>query len=488
MKTRKMLSKIFCALLVIAMIATTAPLMGFATDSNYTSKPNYISNIVGGVKITFDNVGDSNVEYEIYRKTPTTDYVKIGNAEILYNGSIRYLDYNVEHLEFYTYDVAVSGGELSGTPITVQYIKAPEFSANISSEGLVVNIEHIEGVDYYAVLRTDVNTGALKFIGRVDQCDNPRFVDTTIKESQNYDYIVRAYLGSGFSYYYLHSAVVVKSGITGLANTNRGVKISYDKIPNAVSYTIYRKTDTTDWVAVETFKARSYYYTVDYSAVSGTVYYYSITATLADGTTNLNMESMKIMYLEDPSLFLSIDDGIVVDFTPIPGADYYDILRTPAGVSSFKTVGNVLAGEQCTFTDTTAVEGESYTYAVRARNNSTGVLYTGYLQTKTIDYAIFTYDDVIAAEDDTAIVIATDTKADDTAAVVTTDETTPAADEAKDDVAAAEKTVTDILTQVVNFIGQILTKLGVDASFLDNILPVVNTIFGFVNNIISIAA
>ena len=112
MKTKKTLSKIFCALLVIAMIATSAPLMGFATDSTLTSKPNYIVNYDGGVKTVYDNVGDANTVYNIYRKTPDTDYVKIGTAKANKSGTVQYLDSTAVHLETYTYDVAVNALDL----------------------------------------------------------------------------------------------------------------------------------------------------------------------------------------------------------------------------------------------------------------------------------------------------------------------------------------------------------------------------------------
>ena len=486
MKTRKMLSKIFCALLVMALIATSAPLMGFATDEVLTSKPTYIINYDGGVRTCYEKVEDDNAVYEIYRKTPDTDYVMIGTSTASKSGIVQFLDDTTEHLETYTYDVAVNGGELSGSPLTIEYISTPNFTATISSEGLKINIEPLEGVDYYRVMRNDGVSPVLQCIAIIDASEEPVYNDVNVlPDDYQYKYMVRAAHNDNFSYYHTQDAAILSSGIKGLANVNGGVKVSYDKVEGAKGYAVFRRTDDTDWVQATIFNAATYFYIVDYSAVSGTIYYYTVASIKEDGTMVYNADYKKIMYLEDPSVFLSIgDDGIVVDFTPVNGADFYEVLRSPADKSEFKCVGRVNGDDLCTFTDTTAVEGESYKYAVRARNNSTGVMYAGYMKEKAIDYALFVEDTeetvVIApADDTTATTVDTTTPADTTAATDTT--------AAADDVAAAEKTVTDILAQVFAFIGQLLTKLGVDASFLDGVLPVINTIFGFVNNIISIA-
>lgn len=204
------------------------------------------------------------------------------------------------------------------------------------------------------------------------------------------------------------------------------------------------------------------------------MYYYTVAAIKADGTMLYNADYKKTMYLEDPSLFLSIaEDGIVIDFTPVGGADYYEILRSPANTSDFRRVGTVYDGELTTFTDTTAVEGESYTYAVRVRNISTGTTYTSYMQQKTIDFARFSTDEEIVI----------DTSAADTVIIPADSETVDTAAES----AAEEKTETDIFAQIIAFIGQLLAKIGVDAKVLDSIVPVLNAVFGFVSKIITIA-
>lgn len=179
------------------------------------------------------------------------------------------------------------------------------------------------------------------------------------------------------------AASSVKSEVTGLGNTNTGVKVSFTRVDNAESYTLYRKTESTDWVALKTIPQRSYSYYVDEAAKSGEKYFYSISVTVNNVTSDFDKVGKSIIFLDSPKFNISNNSssnsaGIFISFENVTGAESYQILRKDKVNNNFKAITNV--GSNGNYIDKTVSVGTEYTYAVRACKSGS----LSYIYSKTI--------------------------------------------------------------------------------------------------------
>ncbi len=493
----KKILKLISAILVMVMIATAAPLMGFATDSGLSTKITYITNTLGGVKIDVEKLGEG-VKYDIYRKTADTDYEKIMTTD----AKTTIIDKTAVNLTIYTYDVAVEGGERSGLEKTIKYIQAPTLSVECVDGNVIVHINPVEGVDHYSVKRRDVAASTLyNRLGETEATDAPYFVDTTAKGETKYVYAVSAIHEGDNSYYTTYTFTTPEFSFLStpvkLTNVDQGVKVAYDKVDGAKSYTVYRReAGSNNWVELTTFKPTSYFYFVDKSAVSGTMYYYSVGVTTADAKARYDSETdTHILYLAAPTVSLSYtDNGVEVRFTESNGAESYQILRKAVNASSYKAIGTVSAdSDSLSFIDTTAVVGESYTYAVRVFNNTQfDAKYNSYLKGQNFEYANFSEDanvvtiDFVDVTDD---VIAEEAIAEPDTIWLSSTADEEIVDTVKDVVADVTTEAANVeLSQVLDFITGILANLGVDTTILENVFNFIAQIVDFVNNTFTFAA
>lgn len=490
MKAKKTISKIICALLAVVMLATAVPVMSFAADAGTTPYKVSLANAAKGVKVSYQKV-DGATNYTVYRRTADTDWTVVASFKpktyyyVTDSTAVSGTEY------YYSVGYTTPEGTFTNDPVgqKILYVATPSYTIENAGSCVLVTINQVNGADKYHVLRKDSENPTYAEIGTTAadaNADTVAYYDYSAENGKTYTYCVRASMEGTLSYLESKSIETFLVPLPTLANVQDGVKVTYTKDPDAIAYTLYRRTDDSDWIVINTIKPRSYFYFVDKTTVSGTYYYYSVGITTADNATGHDVFGQKILYLEVPTLSLSTDgSSVTIDFTATPGADKYQVMRKLPSASSYKSIGWVSADDALTFTDTNVAEGDSYTYCVRAFSNDG---YNSYLCGKKIDVAVFSADDAafdlgeeikISLDDfdgaEEVIAPAADTEAaEDTAA---------AADEAE--FAFDFDSIIELITNFIN--GLDVEEGSVLATVIDVVNKVIEVVTNIYNTIISIA-
>ena len=151
-------------------------------------------------------------------------------------------------------------------------------------------------------------------------------------------------------------------------NTSSGVRINWKAVANAKRYQIYRKTPEGKWTMLTNKETGTTY--TDTTAENGKTYYYTVRALNGDMRSpsyDGNKKITCIRTLDNVELgeFKNTSDGVQINWKAVANAKRYQIYRkTPEG--KWTTLTNKETGT--TYTDTTAENGKTYYYTVRALN------------------------------------------------------------------------------------------------------------------------
>lgn len=461
------------------------------TEENATDIT-YITNNNEGVKLCLKKV-DNAESYTIYRMSEKESY-----KAIAVTSSTTYVDKTVENNVLYTYRVAVTGYYFSENAHQIRFIETPEFTVNNAGTGVCVDFTPVEGADKYVIRRRDTTTNTFTCIGVVDAADDSLFYDMNVENDTTYVYAVGAVSGKYLSYYNTVKFTTFLTPNVVLSNVQTGMKVAYTKCEGAVKYTFYRRTDDTDWEVINSIKPATYFYIIDKTAISGVKYYYAVKVDTADNSTGHDPYGSSLKYLESPTLFLSNDEtSVTVDFTSSTGATNYKIYRKVNNKGSLVCIGMTDA-DTLTFVDTNVVEGETYTYAVRAIDGNL----MSYYKSSTISVAVFSFDDAIVDDfadvdfsDELVVeeVIAEDITVEDIAAVVDEDALTAiefgelniTEDDVVDVIDDAAATSSGIIDLLEDFISNLPIE---NTQIFTKLLEVLNAFIGFFSNVVNIVA
>ena len=151
-------------------------------------------------------------------------------------------------------------------------------------------------------------------------------------------------------------------------NISSGVRINWKAVANAKTYQVYRKTPEGKWTLLTNKETGTTY--TDTTAENGKTYYYTVRALNGDMRSpsyDGNKKITCIRTLGDVELgeFKNTSDGVQINWKAVANAKTYQIYRkTPEG--KWTTLTNKETGT--TYTDTTAENGKTYYYTVRALN------------------------------------------------------------------------------------------------------------------------
>ena len=217
-----------------------------------------------------------------------------------------------------------------------------------------VSVKYI-GKDAFCENKENVNISDIYYMGTQDQWN---MISRAMDEyDPNYylDYVTK-------HYDYGHSVAAPK--LTSLSNVNGGVKVSWNAVDGASKYKVFRKTDGTNWTALKTVTTTSY---TDKTVVSGTRYYYTVRCVSPiDSSTYIssyNTAGLKKTYFDAPALKKATNgkSGVNVTWEAVDGASKYKVIRKTDS-TSWKAIGY---STSTSYTDKTAVSGETYYYSVR---------------------------------------------------------------------------------------------------------------------------
>ena len=142
-----------------------------------------------------------------------------------------------------------------------------------------------------------------------------------------------------------------------------GIKISWEALPGANSYTLYRRDNTTNKETVVKSGLTNTNYT-DSSYPEGKDLYYYVTASTSQGTISGAYNGKPVLSAPELASVKSTSSGITVSWEQVPNAQGYRIYRKDES-GSWVGLGNVSSSKN-SYTDTTADPEKSYTYTVRA--------------------------------------------------------------------------------------------------------------------------
>ena len=240
-----------------------------------------ISNTSDGIKITFEKLSGVSGYYRVYRKTADTSWSKLTDVT-----TASYTDKTAVAGVYYTYTVKFIGydgteSRYDKNGLSITRLVTPKVTKIQNTEkGAKFTIEKVEGAAYYRVFykTSDGWKG-------IDNTDTTTFVHEGAKSGESYTYTVKAFdqfeNSSSFNSTGWSNTFVATPQITSVTSTEKGVKITWDKIDGAVNYRVYYKNGS-DWKGIGNTTSTTFTHT---DATPGVKYTYTVRCMKSDGKT-----------------------------------------------------------------------------------------------------------------------------------------------------------------------------------------------------------
>lgn len=314
-----------------------------------------------GIKITWNSL-DGCTGYRVYRSTG----VLAGTVEGAQTTS--FTDVTVNNNTKYQYYVVGIAGDTesnkSALTTSISYLKAPEkFTVEPASGGLTVSWSKLDGASKYRLYYKNETSSSWKSTDLTSV--SKTFTDLTAGET--YEFKVCAVNGASVlgSETDVKQYVYLKATTLKLANSVKGVKITYSKVDGASEYKILRKASgESSWKTLDTVSSLTFY---DTKPTSGKTYTYRVAAYSGNSRSVYVSDSIKHLAAPEVSSASTVDSGISVKWNKITGASgYYLYRKTSSGSWS-----NIAKTSSTSYTDKTAKNGVKYEYTVCSYSGST---------------------------------------------------------------------------------------------------------------------
>ena len=267
-----------------------------------------------------------------------------------------------------------ASGNLSSTPLA-----APTLIAATGNNQVDLSWSTVAGATGYNVYRSS-DGGATYVLYALDYTATA-YADLNVIDAVSYCYYVCAVdsAGQGLSSNTVcavpgGAALPAPTGLTATASTNTNT-LNWNAVPGATSYNVYRGTTAGGEAAIPVATGVYYYYSsfTDSNVVSGTTYYYKVTAVNDTGESVKSNEAAAkpgATALAAPVLSATRGSSLItLSWTAVTGATSYVLFRSLTGGSPY---ASLIVGSGTTYTDSGLTYGANYTYYVCAAN-STGL-------------------------------------------------------------------------------------------------------------------
>ena len=173
------------------------------------------------------------------------------------------------------------------------------------------------------------------------------------------------------------------TGAKVVRSSNTALKVSWEKVPNASGYVVYRSTkETTGYKAVKTITKGS---TVSFNNTklkNGTTYYYKVRAYKTVSGKKVYGEYTAVLPgapLKTPAVTVKSTtfDTITVSWKKLTGASGYEIYRCETKDGVYTLLSTVSGNANTKHNDTTVVTDKTYYYKVRAYKEIGAVKFYG---------------------------------------------------------------------------------------------------------------
>ena len=330
-----------------------------------------------GIEVKWSKVSGANT-YQLYRKTDTTGWKLINNSI----RDTKYIDKNISFNIKYIYTVRALNGTIISpswdnkgvSALLVEKLENVELveAQSISLKSIQVSWKAVEGAYEYQIYRKTENTG-WKLYSYV--CGKTSFIDSLIEKDRKYTYTVRAKNGEALSPGWDDkgvSAIVVdflqNVKLQNAVVQGEGIRISWEEVPNADRYQVYRKTiNESGWHLISSnAKGKSY---IDSSVEKDIYYTYTVRGingqTLSPSWDNKGVTAKVVTQIENVLLISATakDKKITVKWNATKDAITYQVYRK-VNNSGWKCITKQAIGD--TYVDTDILPGVYYTYTVRA--------------------------------------------------------------------------------------------------------------------------
>ena len=344
--------------------------------AKYIKKPSGVAkNVNAGIELIISEEIAGADRY-VFEKFVGGKYVEL--ASVSKSERLVYVDTNVEPKQTYKYriyavaDASDTFGEVKSFAFQTAEVKrigAPEITVITNDiPGVLIEWEPVEGAIGYQILRKTSE-------------DAPW--DYTVAYEYDEDYLDMEVQG-GCKYYYTVNAITENNGVSGynedgksitfietpdlieVKNTYSGVVFTWDSVPGAANYIVYRRVSGGSWKNLGTTTKTTF---TDIETLSGTkTYIYTVRAVAEDGSRGYYDTGLSVKYMKAPTVtFANTGSGITIKWGKISGAKQYYVYRKVSG--SWKRIATTT---KTSYTDTAVKKsaGKTYSYTVRAVNGS----------------------------------------------------------------------------------------------------------------------
>ena len=249
-----------------------------------------------------------------------------------------------------------------------------------------------KGANGYQVYRSTGIKGEYTMIAELKGNSTVVYTDETLIPGQTYYYKIRPTVSNngqqGYGSYSspIKGKTVPKTEITSVKSVNSNtLKLTWDKVSNAVTYEIYRsekKAGGYEKIAELSNSVQKY---SDKNIKSGKKYFYKIVVTGVLNGKDINsgyskpVSNRTLKQVKIASIKTTITDGLKLKWGKVTDASRYSIFRASSQNGTYKKVATVKATDANAqyYTDLKVKAGRTYYYKIQAYSNENGIIASG---------------------------------------------------------------------------------------------------------------
>lgn len=258
--------------------------------------------------------------------------------------------------------------------VTVQYTAPSILSVSNINGGMQIKWETVSGADKYRVYRKTTSGGSWE---RVAETIETCYTDKMAVSGTTYSYTVCCIDAAGIntsdydevgkSMKYLETP-----SLSSVSNVKAGVTVKWGEVIGADGYYVFRKTASGSWKRIKIVTGRSTTAFTDTTVKSGTTYYYTLQAYSGTALSSYLSAGKRIVSLSQPVPSLSnTSGGVKIVWSKVTGAAGYYVYRR-IGTGNWTKIRSTTS---TTYTDTTAKNGTTYSYMVKAYKGTSASTY-----------------------------------------------------------------------------------------------------------------
>lgn len=271
------------------------------------------------------------------------------------------------NIETLSQKIIIGNANRAQKPATPKVTAASNYAG-----GVKITWTPIQNAVAYAVYRRGAGTSNWEFLGITTET---AAIDTTAKHRQYWRYSVQAVNENGvsaFDYNGKYLKYIATPVLKGLANTTNGLKLTWQSVPGASGYRVYRRgAGQRTWTYLGTVNSTTYTDTAVKNA-GGKYYRYTVRA-VVDGLYSGYEDYLYRMRLTTPVISSVVYNGnnrTTISWKKVTGATGYYIERYSPLYQQWTRIGYVKGGNITKFVDTKGDSTGIYSYRVQATSGN----------------------------------------------------------------------------------------------------------------------